>query len=84
MTASDQRIPGKSDVATVFVTVIRDNQDPVFTLPNYEATIVETSPVSSSVITVEATDADLSVSPVTWLASAEEGSVPLLERSWIV
>ncbi|RUS85645.1 hypothetical protein EGW08_006591, partial [Elysia chlorotica] len=60
VTANDQRIPGKSDVATVFVTVIRDNQDPVFTLPNYEATIVETSPVSTSVITVEATDADLS------------------------
>ncbi|GFN78435.1 protocadherin fat 4, partial [Plakobranchus ocellatus] len=60
VTASDQRIPGKSDVATVFVTVTRDNQNPVFSLPDYEATIVETSPVSSSVITVEATDADLS------------------------
>ena len=56
---SDQRIPEKTDVASVFITVTRDNQDPFFTLPSYNGTIVETSPVGTTVLTVAAEDNDL-------------------------
>ncbi|XP_035826838.1 protocadherin Fat 4-like [Aplysia californica] len=57
--ASDQRIPEKAAVVSVFVTVIRDNQDPFFLLPSYNASIVETVPVGASVTTVSASDNDL-------------------------
>lgn len=51
-------------IATVQIIIKKDQFPPVFSLPDYQTTIVETSPVNSTVpiLSIQATDNDLEVS----------------------
>ncbi|KAJ4434750.1 hypothetical protein ANN_23319, partial [Periplaneta americana] len=57
--AYDSGVPQKSATADVSVNVLNINDmDPVFSMPMYEATVMENSPEKTHVITVTATDGD--------------------------
>lgn len=65
--AQDNGTPRLSDTETVFVTILRNMNAPVFSRNAYSATILETQAPGTSVLNVQATDADIVVSLKFWL-----------------
>lgn len=67
--ARDNHVNPRTDTGTVRINVVRNQGPPVFTSnANYFATIDENLQVTSSVLTVSATDSDSQVLPFSSLA----------------
>ncbi len=65
MLARDQGTPVQEGMATVFITVSRNAYNPVFVAPEtYSTNMAVTFTPSLTVITVQATDADVEVGGV--------------------
>ena len=62
MIAYDSLRPILRDTATVEITIIRNPNPPIFTLPSYSNTIAESTTPGSVVLNVTAVDADVGVS----------------------
>ncbi|XP_062579030.1 protocadherin Fat 3-like [Saccostrea cucullata] len=58
LTAHDTRYPNNKANATVTITVRRNLNAPVFSLPSYSRTVLDTIPLGDQVVQVNATDAD--------------------------
>ena len=58
MNASDQAVPEKTAVSSVYVRIRRDLRDPIFESAPYSATVKESDPIGKSVFQLRGRDDD--------------------------
>ncbi|XP_062611587.1 cadherin EGF LAG seven-pass G-type receptor 2-like, partial [Saccostrea cucullata] len=71
LTAHDKRYPNNKVNETVTITVKRNLNAPVFSLPSYSRTVLDTIPIGDQVVQVNATDADRDILRFTMKANGD-------------